>query len=126
MSDKNDIDTLIGQRVRSARNAAGLTQIQLATLHRCSYNKIHNIEVGAVRVTVADVIELGRHLGTSPLFLLQDVIELTDVAGLFCALADERARVAVEASDAQQRLSRLNAQMATVWGAVNSHEGMTL
>ena len=126
MSDQNDIDMLIGRRVRSARKAAGLTQVQLATLHGCSHNKIHNIEAGIVRVTVANVIELGRHLGMSPLFLLQDVIEVTDVAGLFRALADERDRVAVEACAVQQRLSRLDAQMSTVSEAVNLHEGTTL
>ena len=125
MNDRNIIDTLIGQRLRSARKAAGLTQVQLATLHGCSYNKIHNVESGIVRVTVADVIDLARRLGTSPLFLLQDVIEVTDVAGLFRALADERDRVAVEASAMQLRLSRLNAQMATVSKAVNSPEWAT-
>ena len=126
MSDKSDTSILIGQRVRSARKAAGLTQVQLAALHGCSHNKIHNVEAGVIRATVADVIELGRHLKVSPLYLLQDVIEVTDVAGLFRDLLDERDRVAAEASAMQQRLSRLDAQMSSVSEAVNSHEGTTL
>jgi len=126
MSDQNDIDMLIGGRIRSARKTAGLTQVQLATLHGCSHKKIHNVEAGAVRVTVADVIELGRHLKVSPLVLLQDVIQVADVVGLFHALVDERDRVAVEASAVQHRLSHLDAQVTAVSEAINCHEGMAL
>ena len=118
----NDIDTVIGRRVRSARQAAGLTQARLARLHGCSCNKIHNIETGMLRITVADVIELGRHLATSPLFLLQDVVEATDLAGFFRALADERGLVAAEASAVHGRLSRLDAQMTAVLEALGPPE----
>ena len=119
----NDIDTVIGRRVRSARQAAGLTQARLAKLHGCSYNKIHNIETGMLRITVADVIELGRHLETSPLFLLQDVVETTDLAGFFRTLAKERGLVAAEASAVRQRLACLDAQMTTVLEALSPREG---
>jgi transcriptional regulator with XRE-family HTH domain len=125
MDDQNDIDILIGQRVRVARTAAGLTQVQLAALYGCSYNKIHNIESGITRVTVADVIELGRHLQTSPLYLLQDAIEVSDLAGLFHDLVDERERVAAQASAVQQRLLRLDAKINSVSQAINAPQGIT-
>jgi transcriptional regulator with XRE-family HTH domain len=121
-SDRNNIDALVGQRVREAREAAGLTQAQLGALLGCSFNKIHNIETGTVRITVADTIEIARHLEVPPLFLMRDVIEVTDVVELLRDLVDERERVAVRASDAQEQLSRLDGQISAIQQVV-SREG---
>ena len=119
MVDRISIDALVGWRVREAREAARLTQAQLAALLDRSYNKIHNIETGAVRATVADVFALARHLDVSPLFLLRDVIGESDVLRLFRDLVNERDRLAVEASTAVQRFSRLDEQISAIQQAVS-------
>jgi transcriptional regulator with XRE-family HTH domain len=118
-SDRNTVDALIGRRVREAREATGLTQVQLGALLGCSYNKIHNIEGGIVRATVTDVIDIARHLDLSPLFFLQDVIGESNMLRFFRDLVDRRGRFAVEVAVAVQRFSRLDEQIAAIQEAVS-------
>jgi len=78
-SENKDVNRLIGARVRAAREAAGLSQRELAKKLGVSYNKIHTLEQGITRMLVSDLIEIADALDISPWKLLWDVIEPPDL-----------------------------------------------
>ncbi|WP_267897666.1 helix-turn-helix domain-containing protein [Actinokineospora spheciospongiae] len=79
----------LGRDLRALREAAGLTQIQMAAMLPCSQSKINKIEVGETRVTVKD---------------LHRAIELLDAHG---ADTDEMLVRAKDLEANHQRRSRL-------------------
>lgn len=56
---------LMGQRVRTARIAAGLTQVKLASLAECDPTTISLIERGEVDTSVSLITRIARVLGVS-------------------------------------------------------------
>lgn len=60
----------LGRRVREAREAAGLTQEELAQRVELSRASVANIERGNQRVALHKFVELAQALGVEPLRLL--------------------------------------------------------
>lgn len=58
--------TLIGQRIKDARNARGLTQAELATAVNLSRVSITNIEAGRQNVGLDSVTAISEYLGLNP------------------------------------------------------------
>ena len=60
----------LGARLRSAREAAGLSQAELSARVRLSRATVANIELGNQRVTLHKFVALATALGVSPASLL--------------------------------------------------------
>jgi transcriptional regulator with XRE-family HTH domain len=60
----------VGQRLRRARLAAGLTQAQLADRAELSRTSITNIELGRQRFTLDGLVRLAAGVGVDPAQLL--------------------------------------------------------
>lgn len=58
----NPVNYMLGQRVNSARSAAGLTQRELAARMNVSRAKISKLELGQTQVSVADLIQVAAAL----------------------------------------------------------------
>lgn len=110
----NTLYVQVGRRIRATRVGAGWTQRRLADAFGCSYNKIYNIEIGKVSVSLSDLIEIARLLQVSPLFLLQDVIDLGQIDTVREMLSTQRAQLETELAALQARLSTVNEQMARI------------
>ena len=61
-----DVNSLIGARIRAAREAKGVSQRVFAKKIGMSYNKIFTLEQGKTRMLVSDLIEIANGLGISP------------------------------------------------------------
>lgn len=64
------IDGQIGERLRAARVASGLTLDELAGALGVSYQLIQKYECGATRLSAARLIEAGRALSVPPSYFL--------------------------------------------------------
>jgi transcriptional regulator with XRE-family HTH domain len=69
----------IGRRIRELRDAAGLTQEQLAQAAHLTRGSIANIETGRQAILTGSLIDIAEGLGVSPAALLPDgKVTLTD------------------------------------------------
>jgi transcriptional regulator with XRE-family HTH domain len=69
--------TTLGARIRQARDAAGLTQEQLATLMGRDQQWIHKVESGKIkRLTTEVIMEIAGHTNSSPSWLALGIEEL--------------------------------------------------
>ncbi len=66
-----DMRVLVGENVRRARGASGLTQEQLAEASGLSQQYISGLERGRRNPTVVTLWELSQPLGVSPADLLK-------------------------------------------------------
>lgn len=57
------LDIVVGSRVRKAREAAGLTQLELATALGVSFQQVQKYEKGASRLSVVRLIQISRRTG---------------------------------------------------------------
>jgi transcriptional regulator with XRE-family HTH domain len=87
-----DINVLVGARVRTEREALGLSQRAFAEKIGVSYNKIYTLEQGKTRMLVSDLIEIAAGLGVSPWILVQDIAALADLRPMLEARYRELAR----------------------------------
>lgn len=67
---ESPVDAQIGQLLRAARVRAGLSQARLAGALSCAQSLVCAWERGEVRVPVAQLVEVARHLQVVPLALL--------------------------------------------------------
>ena len=65
-----DMRRLVGQRVREARVALGLSQEQLAERSGFSQQYISGLERGLRNPTVVSLFEIAQALGTTPVALI--------------------------------------------------------
>lgn len=77
----------IGQRIKKAREAAGITQEELAKTIGCSTKHIGALERGIKTPSLDMFVIIANTLGTSADLLLQDVLEkpVDALAGEFAA-----------------------------------------
>lgn len=66
-----DLSTIFGKRLRSAREAAGLTQLQAAVKLGCTPNSISHWERGVTRVAVVDLLNLAKVYDVTPASMLE-------------------------------------------------------
>jgi transcriptional regulator with XRE-family HTH domain len=82
---EEDINEIIGAKVRSIREAAGLTQRELGDLLGVSDQKILSLELGRTRALVSDIVQIAAAVHVSPLSLLEGVIDVPDL-GTYLAM----------------------------------------
>lgn len=88
----------IGQRIKKAREAAGITQEELAKAAGCSAKHIGALERGIKSPSLDMFIVIANTLGTSADLLLQDVLQMS-----VDALASEFAAATAPLSAQMQR-----------------------
>lgn len=64
----------LGQKIKAARKAAGMTQRQLATKLNKSFSTIQKYENGVVEPPLSCVPEIARAIGITPLELMETAI----------------------------------------------------
>ncbi len=89
--DKKEIDRAIGQRVRAAREDAGLTQRQLAEILGVSHQKVHALESGLTHAQVGELVEVAEALKVPFWQFLEGVVELPDLTASLKAYAGDLA-----------------------------------
>ncbi len=89
--DKREIDRGIGQRVRAAREAARLTQRQLAEILGVSHQKVHALESGLTHAEVGELMRVAEVLKTPFWQLLEGIVELPDLTAAITAYAGDLA-----------------------------------
>lgn len=82
----------VGQRIRQARQRAGLTQAELGEAVDCSNNHISHIESGQTKVSLTLLLRLAYALDTSLDFFLLDTPYARREALLAGELAQKLAR----------------------------------
>ena len=70
-----DMRKLVGRNVRRARDAAGLTQEQLAERSGFLQQYISDLERGRRNPTIVSVFEIAQALGATPIQLLAPDVE---------------------------------------------------
>lgn len=75
-----DVNEIIGAKIRFLREQAGLTQKELGDRLDVSDQKILSLELGRTRALVSDVVEIAAALKTSPLTILEGVVELPNLS----------------------------------------------
>lgn len=73
--ERDELRASLRRRLVEARNAAGLTQVQLAKTLGRPQSFVSNYERGERRVEVADFILICRALGAEPVEVLGRVVE---------------------------------------------------
>lgn len=63
---EDDIDVLVGQRVRQLRLELGLTQTQLADAIGVTFQQVQKYERGANRISASKLWRIADRLGVSP------------------------------------------------------------
>jgi len=66
------MEKVVGQRIREARERAGMTQITLAGMAGISQSELSRIESGHRSLSVDRLTLIARHLGMSPAVFLDD------------------------------------------------------
>lgn len=64
-----DVEVMVAgipKRIRDMREAAGITQEELAKAAHLSRQSIVNIEAGRFRMTIDKLMRIAKHLGTTP------------------------------------------------------------
>jgi transcriptional regulator with XRE-family HTH domain len=80
-----ELEKQVGLRMRAVREAAGLTQKQLADRLGISEHKLLNLERNRSRPNVADVIDVADALGVPMAVLLEDVMPAPPLDWFFTA-----------------------------------------
>ena len=79
MRDKKERNSIIGCRIKQAREDAGMTQERLAELIGLSAKNISAIERGTVGISVATLIRICRTLSVSSDYLLSETPAEDDI-----------------------------------------------
>ncbi len=111
--------TSMGERIRAAREAAGLSQDQLAELTGMSKTTVSNWERGVMNPRVRELPDLRRHLKTSIDYLVcgdeprmparlyaaetQETYQVSDAQSESAQRRNQLMAIFVELSDAQQK-----------------------
>jgi transcriptional regulator with XRE-family HTH domain len=100
-ADLHPTDVLLGQTIRSRREAAHITQAQLAARVGVTFQQIQKYERGVNRVAASRLVEIAKALETSAGALLGEeeaafaVPEAGDMLRAFCGIEDSSRRTAV-------------------------------
>lgn len=75
-NDKTDKDSLMkfGKNLQGAREAAGLSQKQLAAQCNTEAADIGRIELGKINPTFFTILDLSRGLGIAPAVLFNEIV----------------------------------------------------
>jgi transcriptional regulator with XRE-family HTH domain len=69
----DDVDRLVGRRVRIRRLICGLTQQQMAALIGVTYQQAHKYEVGINRIAAGRLYSMAQVLGVEVGYFFEDV-----------------------------------------------------
>lgn len=104
---------LLGQRIRSARLAAGLSQEQLAEMIGLTSQHISHTEVASTKISLPALVKIANALHTSVDKLLSDSVQdskshlLADVQSVFADCDPDEMYVMLEAANAVKRSIRV-------------------
>lgn len=104
---------LLGQRIRSARLAAGLSQEQLAEMVGLTSQHISHTEVASTKISLPSLVKIANALHTSVDKLLSDSVRdpkshlLADVQSVFADCDPDEMYVMLEAANAVKRSIRV-------------------
>ena len=104
---------LLGQRIRIARQAAGLSQEQLAELVGLTSQHISHTEVASTQISLPALVKIANALNTSVDKLLYDSIHdsksqlLEDVQTVFADCDSDEVYVMLEAANAIKKSIRI-------------------
>ncbi len=80
MKDSNSVRSTLAERLRQAREQAGLSQAQVAIKLRIHRPSVSEIEAGRRRVSAEELSQLADIYGVSLSWLMQTTTELADPA----------------------------------------------
>ena len=104
---------LLGQRIRVARLAAGLSQEQLAEMVGLTSQHISHTEVASTKISLPALVKIANALHTSVDKLLSDSIQdskahlMADVQMIFADCNPDEVYVMLEAANAVKRSLRV-------------------
>ena len=104
---------LLGQRIRTARIAAGLSQEQLAEMVGLTSQHISHTEVASTKISLPALVKIANALHTSVDRLLSDSIHdsrsylMDDVQAVFSDCDPDEMYVMLEAADAVKKSIRV-------------------
>ena len=104
---------LLGQRIRAARLAAGLSQEQLAEMVGLTSQHISHTEVASTQISLPALVKIANALHTSVDKLLSDSLQdskahlMADVQIIFADCNSDEVYVMLEAADAVKRSLRV-------------------
>lgn len=104
---------LLGQRIRAARLAAGLSQEQLAEMVGLTSQHISHTEVASTKISLPALVKIANALHTSVDRLLSDSIHdsksylMDDVQAVFSDCDPDEMYVMLEAADAVKKSIRV-------------------
>lgn len=104
---------LLGQRIRAARLAAGLSQEQLAEMVGQTSQHISHTEVASTKISLPALVKIANALHTSVDKLLSDSIQnskahlMADVQIIFADCNSDEVYVMLEAANAVKRSLRV-------------------
>ena len=104
---------LLGQRIRTARLSAGLTQEQLAEMVGLTSQHISHTEVAATKISLPALVKVANALHTSVDKLLSDSVQdssphlLEDVQAVFAGCSPDEIYVMLEAAKAVRNSIRI-------------------
>ena len=104
---------LLGQRIRTARIAAGLSQEQLAEMVGLTSQHISHTEVASTKISLPALVKIANALHTSVDKLLFDSVQeskthlMTEVQTVFADCTPDEVYVMLEAANAVKRSIRV-------------------
>ena len=104
---------LLGQRIRTARIAAGLSQEQLAEMVGLTSQHISHTEVASTKISLPALVKIANALHTSVDKLLFDSVQeskthlMTEVQAVFADCTPDEVYVMLEAANAVKRSIRV-------------------
>ena len=104
---------LLGQRIRTARLAAGLSQEQLAEMVGLTSQHISHTEVASTKISLPSLVKIANALHTSVDKLLSDSVQdsksylMADVQTVFADCDPDEVYVMLEAATAIKRSIRV-------------------
>lgn len=79
-SRADPVDLLVGQRLRSLRKGAGVSQTALADKVGLTFQQVQKYEKGANRISASRLVHIGRALNVPPAYFFGDPDGLAEVA----------------------------------------------
>lgn len=104
---------LLGQRIRTARLAAGLSQEQLAEMVGLTSQHISHTEVASTKISLPALVKIANALHTSVDKLLSDSVQdskshlMKDVQNIFSNCEPDEIYVMLEAANAVKKSIRV-------------------
>lgn len=104
---------LLGQRIRTARLAAGLSQEQLAEMVELTSQHISHTEVASTKISLPALVKIANALHTSVYRLLSDSVQdskahlMADVQMVFADCDSDEMYVMLEAASAVKKSIRV-------------------